>query len=1129
MIPSEINELFISSKLLVDFSAKNLFIKNLNNSLLSFLLSSSNKNSSKKENFVIVEKSKEAAAYIFNDLENLHPKSHNLYFFNSSYKKEGKYDSKDKDYQLLRTEVLDKISKNKNPFILVTYIEAFSEKVIKNDTLKNNTFTIKLSEKLSVDFLRDFFQEYGFMPTDFVSTPGDYSIRGGIIDVFSFSKELPFRIELFDDEVESIRTFDPDTQLSESNLSEASVIPSSENIENDDENKCHLTEFINNSTDNNRFETNYILNNFKEQGRLLKEIISQAKEVYKASDFYNFASLKNFLENTSKIEYGKDCEFDYKKTIVLKTSLQPNFNKNFKLLSEHLKNNIKKGFKNFIFAENENQLKRIKSIIEDTEGNLIMGEKTKLFEAVNIAISEGFEDEDLKIAIFTDHQIFGRYHRFNLRNNYFKKKEAITLKELQNLKPGDYVTHIDHGIGRFAGLEKIDANGKEQEAIKLIYKDNDVLYVGIHSLHRISKHSNSEASVPKINKLGTNAWANLKNKAKTNVKKIAYDLIKLYAERKAKQGFAFTPDTYLQHELEASFIYEDTPDQEKTTKAVKKDMESQHAMDRLVCGDVGFGKTEIAIRAAFKAVTDSKQVAILVPTTILAMQHYKTFSERLKGFPCKIAYVNRFISSKKVKEIMKDLSEHKIDILIGTHRLVGKDVQFKDLGLMIIDEEQKFGVAVKDKLKTMKANIDTLTLTATPIPRTLQFSLMGARDLSVITTPPPNRFPIVTELHSFSEDLIQEAITFELERGGQVYFVHNKVKNIEDIAFMIRKLCPFAKVVVGHGQMDGGKLEDIMLSFIEGEADVLVATTIIESGLDISNANTIIINEAQNFGLSDLHQMRGRVGRSNKKAFCYLLSPPLSAMSSDARKRLQAIEQFSELGSGFNIAMRDLDIRGAGDILGAEQSGFINELGFEQYQKILNEAIQELKEEGFAHLNEENAANSFTGKKSGEFINECIIDTDLEILIPDSYINNITERLKLYKELDSIDNLYDLAEFSKNLKDRFGKIPFKTTELIRSIELRMLALSCAFEKIVIKNEIMLCYFVSNEKHHFYESDRFKEILIFIQQHPKVCKMKQKKDKLYLNFDNVKSISEAIDTLKPFAKLENKEVLIEKEL
>jgi transcription-repair coupling factor (superfamily II helicase) len=817
------------------------------------------------------------------------------------------------------------------------------------------------------------------------------------------------------------------------------------------------------------------------------------------------------------VEFGNHFSLKPTQTITYNFSPQPSFNKNFGLLNDNLKGNIRNGLTNIIFADAAKQIERLYKIFDDISPKK-EGE-AQLFTPILLSIHEGFIDNELKLACYTDHQLFDRYHRFRLKNSFNKKNEALTLKELKGLNPGDYITHIDYGVGRYGGLETIEVNGKMQETIRLVYKDYDIVNISIHSLHRIAKYSGKEGAEPKINKLGTNTWATLKQKTKKKVKEIAYDLIQLYAKRKALKGFKFSRDTYLQNELEASFIYEDTPDQIKSTADVKKDMESEWPMDRLICGDVGFGKTEVALRAAFKAVCDSKQVAVLVPTTILALQHFKTFRERFKDLPCNVDYINRYKSTAEQKKTLEKVTKGEVDILIGTHGIVGKGVQFRDLGLIIIDEEQKFGVAVKDKLKTFKSNVDTLTLTATPIPRTLQFSMMGARDLSVISTPPPNRYPVQTELHTFNEEIIRDAITFEVSRGGQVFFVHNRVQNIAEIAGMIQRLCPDVRVAIGHGQLEGDKLEQVMLDFVEGEYDVLVATTIIEAGLDISNANTIIINQAHMFGLSDLHQMRGRVGRSNKKAFCYLLTTPVSLLTPEARKRLKAIEEFSDLGSGFNIAMRDLDIRGAGNLLGGEQSGFINEIGFEMYQKILDEAIMELRmEHEELRETEVGGSHKFTGNVHATFVSDCAIDTDMEILIPDDYVNNITERLNLYRELDDSKNEEELYRFEMQLVDRFGPVPAQTYELIHTIRLRWLAMEIGFEKLLLKNNRMVGYFIAKQDSPYYQSEVFTKVLKFVQQHPKTSKMKETNGKLTLSFEHIKSVDDAVNALRPIIQV-----------
>ena len=1091
----------------LDKPSSRVHLRGIAGSAGAFILSSVYKRVNK--NHLVVLPDKEEAAYFLNDLENLMGEN-TVLFYPTSYRKAYDIEETDNANVLLRAEVLNRISKSKKPIVIVTYPEALTEKVVTKKHLEQNTFELSRGENLSIDFVNELFLEYGFDRVDYVLEPGQFSIRGGIVDVFSFSNDNPYRIEFFGNEVDSIRSFDTVNQLSIQNFDRITIIP---NVQAKllQESRTSFLEYIAGDTvlwlkdyqltlDKLDKEFTLAIQAFKKLNGAIKRL--PPEELYTTAETFAKQSLE-----CSTIEFGSQFHLPSSLNISYNINPQPSFNKKFELLTQNLNTNSKEGLKNIIFADTLKQVERIHAIFEDIGKNID-------FTPILLSIHEGFIDRDLKIACYTDHQIFERYHRFKIKSSAFKKNEAITLKEIYGLTPGDFVTHIDHGVGKFAGLEKVEVNGKMQEAIRLVYKDNDMLYVSIHSLHRIAKYTGKEGTEPKLSKLGSNAWSNLKQKTKKKVKEIAFDLIKLYAKRKAQKGFAFSPDTYLQNELEASFIYEDTPDQVKATADVKKDMEKFIPMDRLVCGDVGFGKTEIAIRAAFKAVTDNKQVAVLVPTTILALQHYKTFKERLKDFPCTVDYINRFKSAKQQKETIKKLAEGKIDILIGTHRIVGKDVKFKDLGLLIIDEEQKFGVGVKEKLKLLKENVDTLTLTATPIPRTLQFSLMGARDLSVISTPPPNRYPVQTELHSFNEEVIRDAIVFEVSREGQVFFVHNRVQNIQEIAGMIQRLCPDVKVGIAHGQMEGQKLEEIMLNFIEGYYDVLVSTTIIESGLDISNANTIIINHAQMFGLSDLHQLRGRVGRSNKKAFCYLLAPPVSILTPEARKRLTAIEQFSDLGSGFNIAMRDLDIRGAGNLLGGEQSGFIAEIGFDMYQKILEEAVQELKEEEFKELFAETESDTFGKSRTPKrFVKDCVVDTDLEILIPDDYVTNITERLNLYKELDNIESDEDLKSFTAQLTDRFGPIPQPALELINTIRLRRIAQETGFEKVILKNNKLIGYFVSDQNSPYYQSDIFTAVLHYVQKHPHTCKMKENiNHKLTLSFERIKSIEEAINTL-----------------
>lgn len=1046
----------------------------------------------------------EDAAYFQSDLESAFEKQ--VLFFPSSYRKPFDFTQLDSTHVLQRAETLSALNHTSElPKMVVTYPEAVAEKVINRQDLEKNTLTITQNTKLSIDFINEFLYEYDFERVDFVYEPGQFAIRGGIVDIFSFSNDLPYRIEFFGDEIESIRTFDIESQLSVGKIHTVTIVPNvqAKFLAN---NHISLLEYIDRNSviwiKDVQFTLDILREGYKKASQLWKALSEE--DIKNNPEWidprFTFTDDKNFgamLFDFPNVEFGKQFFFKADEIITFDIRPQPSFNKDFNLLIHNFKENESKGVKNLIFSDSSKQIERIFAILEDLDSSVV-------FTPVYKALREGFRDDTIKLACYTDHQIFDRYYKYK-RIKTYERSQAITLKELRDLKPGDYITHIDHGVGKYAGLEKVDVNGKTQEMIRLVYADNDLLYVNINSLNRISKYSGKEGTIPKLNKLGTDTWEKLKKTTKKKVKDIARDLIKLYALRKAQTGNAFSPDTYLQKELEASFIYEDTPDQEKATNDVKRDMESPHPMDRLVCGDVGFGKTEIAIRAAFKAVADSKQVAVLVPTTILALQHYRTFSERLKGFPVNIDYVNRFKTSKQIKETLKKLEEGKIDIIIGTHRLVSKDVKFKDLGLMIIDEEQKFGVSVKEKLKVMRANVDALTLTATPIPRTLHFSLMGARDLSIISTPPPNRQPVQTELHVFNEKLIQEAVTFELDRGGQVFFIHNRVADLQQLGALIRKLVSHARVGVAHGQLEGDDLEDVMLKFINHDFDVLVATTIIEAGLDIPNANTIIINQAHMFGLSDLHQMRGRVGRSNKKAFCYLLSPPLSTLTPEAYKRLSAIEEFSELGSGFNVAMRDLDIRGSGNLLGAEQSGFIAEIGFEMYNKILDEAVQELKEEEFSDL--------FDEDKNRKYVSFTQIDTDLEVLIPDEYVTNITERYNLYNEIAKLENEEQLTAFEKALEDRFGPIPPQVYELFNTLRLQWLGKTIGFEKISFKKQTLKGYFVNNPKSSYFESEQFGKVLAFVGANPAICNLKEVKGQLRLAISNVNTIDYALHLLK----------------
>lgn len=1077
-----------------------LRIKGLAGSLPSVLVAAAFVKS--KQSFVLILDDKEKAAYFHNDLEGLLEKPSYLLFFPESYRAPYAFESSDNANIAMRAEVLNTLSRSRSPRLIVTYPEALAEKVIDKKTLQSNSYRIKRGESYSMEFIHEIMDDLGFELQEYVFEPGQYAIRGGIVDIFSFANELPYRVELFGEEVESIRLFDPVDQLSVKTVERVEVVPDvSTKITS--EHYQTLLEFSGDKTvvwlHDQKLAEDKVQGEFEKAQHHFEQLTSPTQHVLPDQCYLSGSAFADILGAMSTVSFGMREEDKYPSEIHFEVTPQPSFNKNFELLAENLKANDEAGYKNLIFSNNPRQMERLERIFEDTN-------EDARFSPVEIALHEGFIDKEQKIAGYTDHQLFERYHRFRLKEGFKKNRQALTIRELSNLQPGDYVTHIDHGVGVFSGLEKVMVNGKEQEAIRLKYRDNDLLYVSIHSLHRIAKYTGKEGTQPKVHKLGSGAWAKSKAKAKSRVKTIAYDLIKLYAKRKASKGFEFSPDTYLQTELEASFIYEDTPDQYKATLDVKRDMESPIPMDRLICGDVGFGKTEVAIRAAFKAVCDSKQVAVLVPTTILSLQHSKTFKDRLADFPCRVEYLNRFVSQKKQTEILKDLAAGKVDIIIGTHKLVGSKVKYKDLGLLIIDEEQKFGVGVKDKLKTIREHVDTLTMTATPIPRTLQFSMMKARDLSIISTPPPNRHPVYTEVSSFSEQKVTDAVNYEVSRGGQVFFVNNKIKNISEVAAMISRNCPGVKVCVGHGQMAGEKLEQIMLDFMDGLYDVLVATTIIESGIDIPNANTIIIMDAHRFGLSDLHQLRGRVGRSNKKAFCYLLAPPSQHLNDDARKRLRAIEQFSDLGSGMNIAMRDLDIRGAGDLLGADQSGFIADIGFDTYQKILEEAIEELQTEEFSEL--------YAGEETEVGVKDCNLETDFEILIPDDYIVDTTERLQVYRALDNLDSEAELAEYQQNLEDRFGPIPTATQDLFDAIRLRWMAQRIGWEKLILKGGKLIAHFAASEDSNYFQSAQFSRVLEAIKHAPHLYKMYEKKGKLRLSHPDVGSIKEAAAVLAP---------------
>lgn len=1051
---------------------------------------------------LVVLHDKEEASYFYNDLSNFLEDEYTL--FPSSYKKPYHYEEVENANILLRAEVLSKVNGDKS-LIIITYPEALSEKVINKRALVSNTFTAHCGEQLDVEFLTELLITYDFEKSDFVFEPGQFAVRGGIIDIFSYANDEPIRIELFGDEVETIRSFDPETQLSTKDLEKVSLIPNVQTKLVTEERQSFL-KFIPSETvvwiRDYQQSLDIIDKSFhkvEEQFNVIKELSGNSSLVTSPEQL--FETQKSFSEAIVEfrtVEFGQRYYLTPDEEITLTLRPQPSFHKNFTLLSDNLKELQRNEYKILIAAESFKQIERLKTIFEEVDPTL-------QFEGITASLRAGFIDDDQQICCYTDHQIFDRFHRYQGKEKFTKSK-ALTLKELKTLQPGDFVVHIDHGVGRFAGLDTVDVAGNKQEAMRLVYRDDDLLYVSLHSLHKVSKYSGKEGEPPSINKLGSPEWENKKKKVKKKVKDIAKDLIALYAKRKAANGFAFPADDYLQAELESSFIYQDTPDQSIATSDVKADMENEHPMDRLVCGDVGFGKTEVAIRAAFKAVNSGKQVAVLVPTTILAMQHNRTFSSRLENLPVSIDYINRFKSSKQITEIKKRVKEGKIDILIGTHRIVNKDIEFKDLGLMIIDEEQKFGVKVKERLKDMRVNVDALTLTATPIPRTLHFSLMGARDLSIISTPPPNRRPVTTELHAFNEEVIRDAVSHELRRGGQVFMVHNRVSDIEQIGNLIFKLVPDAKIGIAHGQMEGPQLEKVMLKFIEGDYDVLVSTNIIESGLDIPNANTIIINNAHMFGLSDLHQMRGRVGRSNTKAYCFMLTPPVSALTSDARKRLTTLEEFSELGDGFKVAMRDLDIRGAGNLLGAEQSGFINDMGFDMYHKILDEAIQELKEGEYKELFE---SDLMKNKEALEgLIEDCNIETDFEALIPENYVSNISERLSLYTKLDDLKGEEELASYTNMIKDRFGPLPLGVENLIETVKLRWKAISIGFEKVTMKGGKMRCYISDKKSEEYFQSARFGNVLSFVKNNHQSSKMKEIKNKLLISVENVSTIEQA---------------------
>lgn len=1094
-------------KLLEDSSVKTIFLEGLCASSAALFSSAVLQNS--KQFYLFILNDLEEAGYFYHDLTQINGLE-SILFFPSSYRRAIKYGQKDAANEILRIEVLSRLQKTDEPLCIVTYPDALAEKVVSQTELSTMTLKLHVGEQVDTSFITDMLLSYGFERVDYVYEPGQYAVRGSLIDVFSFSSEYPYRIDFFGDEVESIRSFEVETQLSKDKKESISIVPE---LTKSNGNDVSFLDFIS-------AETTVVMKDLLWLHERIQQVYDEALSpqalIIQEEEEQGGVSLEQKLIDGSeftvrlldfrRIEFGNKPSGTPQAVLSFDCTPQPIFHKNFDLVSTSLKSYLEKGFTIYILSDSTKQADRIKSIFEDRNDDIP-------FTAVSRTLHEGFADNKLRLCLFTDHQLFDRYHKYNLKSDKARSgKVALTLKELNQFQPGDFVVHIDHGVGRFAGLIRVPNGNSTQEVIKLIYQNEDVVFVSIHSLHKVSKYKGKDGEPPRLNKLGTGAWEKMKERTKTKIKDIARDLIKLYSQRKDEKGYCFSPDSFMQHELEASFIYEDTPDQLKTTQDVKQDMERDMPMDRLICGDVGFGKTEIAVRAAFKAVADNKQVAVLVPTTVLALQHFKTFSDRLKDFPCKIEYMSRARKPADVKNIIHQLREGEVNILIGTHKILGKEIKFKDIGLLIIDEEQKFGVAVKEKLKQIKVNVDTLTMTATPIPRTLQFSLMGARDLSVISTPPPNRYPIQTEVHTFNEDIIREAINFEMSRNGQIFLVNNRIQNIYELEGMIHRLVPDARICVGHGQMEPEKLEKIISDFVNYEYDLLIATSIIESGIDIPNVNTIIINNAQNFGLSDLHQLRGRVGRGNKKAFCYLLAPPLSTLTPEARRRLQAIENFSDLGSGIHIAMQDLDIRGAGNMLGAEQSGFIADLGYETYQKILGEAVQELKTDEFAELYAEELKPG-DEKISGQyFVDECIVESDMELLFPNEYIPSSSERMLLYRELDNMNDETEVLEFQHRLEDRFGKIPPEGMELIRIVRLRRLAKMLGVEKVFLKADRLSLYFVSNPDSPYYQSAAFDKVLRYMQKFPRACKLREQNGKRSMIIKDVTRVETAVSIL-----------------
>lgn len=1100
------------SSLLEDNEIKTIYLKGMNASFASFFASSFIEN--KPFTSVFLLNDSEEAGYFYHDIVQANGDKHVL-FFPSSYRRAIKYGQKDAANEILRTEVLSKLEQNE-PVSIVTYPEALAEKVVSRQTLNQQTLTLATGKQYETEAITKKLTDYGFEHVDYVYEPGQFAMRGSILDVYSFASEYPYRIDFFGDEIDSIRTFEVETQLSKEKKNSVSIVPE---LGQATENEISFLEFI--PQDTLLWVKDLLWIKERIQAIHDESLSPQALAAYEGEQTERMNLERKLIDGSEftvraldfkRIDFGHKAVGTPQATLQFQTSIQPIFHKNFDLVASTLTDYLQRNYTIYICSDSVKQTDRLRDIFAERKDQIS-------FKAVDHTLHEGFIDHTLKMCLFTDHQIFDRFHKFNLRSDKARSgKVALSLKELNQFEPGDYVVHIDHGIGKFAGLVRIPNGNTTQEVIKLIYQNDDVVFVSIHSLHKISKYKGKEGEQPRISKLGTGAWEKMKDRTKAKIKDIARDLIKLYSQRKQEKGFQYSADSFLQHELEASFLYEDTPDQLKATQDVKADMESDRPMDRLVCGDVGFGKTEVAIRAAFKAVADNKQVAVLVPTTVLAYQHFQTFRKRLEGMPCKVDYLSRARTAKDTSRILKELADGQINILIGTHKIIGKSVKFKDLGLLIIDEEQKFGVSVKEKLRQIKVNIDTLTMTATPIPRTLQFSLMGARDLSVIQTPPPNRYPIQTEVHTFNEEIIREAINFEMSRNGQVFFVNNRIQNLMELKMMIQRNIPDCRVCIGHGQMQPEELEKIIFDFVNYDYDVLLATTIIESGIDIPNANTIIINQAQNFGLSDLHQMRGRVGRSNKKAFCYLLAPPLTSLTPEAKRRLQAIENFSDLGSGIHIAMQDLDIRGAGNMLGAEQSGFIADLGYETYQKILAEAVKELKNEEFADLYAEEIKAGEEKISGEEFVDECTVESDLELLFPNEYIPSSSERMLLYRELDKLELDKEVEDFKARLIDRFGKIPPETEELTRIVPLRRLAKRMGIEKVILKADRMTLYFVSNLESPYYQSKAFGKVIEYMAKYPRNCNLREQNGKRSMVMKEIHDVASAVSVLQEMVSL-----------